>query len=511
MAGDVLLVHDDVVVIAAVRRLLARQGQAVILATSVADALIAFGHYAPSLVVLGPSVEGGRGSLVLRELAQHPNARQARVLLLGDGIQGSDAPVLPLPLDGTVFLERVSELLLAVRGDRDSASWVGEPTPPGPAPDWWHPTASVPLVSARPMPSREQEAPLSAKSERGGRAVTVATGLRSGTATQEELARLVANLSASRASCRLDLKTSEAQRVLWFRDGALVSATSSVHAEWLTSRARADGLIDRQQESEVRALRASSPAGVINALRSRGYLREVEVVPLVQRWTEQLAVEALGEPESAFRVTEPQIPEDALLAASPAPALQLLPRALERDLDEASLLAMIGGLEAIPCPLEHALEMEKLGLSAKQLSLLGAVDGALRVRDLLLSSGLTQKLSLQALHLGKVVGILETRIGGEPESPAPPELDLRRLRAKFEEVQDGDYFSVLGLARSAGAEDVRRAFDALSAEFNPLKFAVHPDASVRRQAQQVHQVLAEAAQALQDDQLRAGYSSSLVD
>jgi hypothetical protein len=323
---------------------------------------------------------------------------------------------------------------------------------------------------------------------------------------------MMADLCASRSSCRLELKTADAHRVLWLRDGSLHCATSSVYQESLLFRARADGLIDRHQEAELRAMRGASPSELLGALRSRGYLREIEVVPLVQRWTEQIAIEALAEGESSFRVSPPQLPKNALLAGSPVPLLQLLPRALYRVATEASLLEALGGLNALASPRLHTVEVELLGLSPKQLALLAAVDGTSSIGELMLSAGLPQKLALQALHLGKVLGVLDAHAPAEPSpTPEAPELDLRRLHAKFEEVQEADYFSVLGLPRSAGADEVRRAFQSLAEEFNPLKFAGHPDPSVLRQVQQVSDLLAEAARALQDDRVRTGYSKSLVD
>ena len=116
MAESVLLVHDDIATIATVRRLLAREGHEVILATSVADALIAFGHHLPALMILAPGREGGRGHLVLDELGQHPDMRLARVLLLGESVPGSAAPVAPLPLDGSSFVEQVATVLRSPAG-----------------------------------------------------------------------------------------------------------------------------------------------------------------------------------------------------------------------------------------------------------------------------------------------------------------------------------------------------------------------------------------------------------
>ncbi|MCI0569996.1 MAG: hypothetical protein L0Y66_04530 [Myxococcaceae bacterium] len=111
MHGPVLLVHDDIAQIAAVRRLLTRAGHEVALASSVSDALIACGYHHPSLMLLAPAVDGGRGHLVLDELHQQPEGLTVPVLLLGGPMQGWEAPVVPLPLDGQALLEQVRTVL----------------------------------------------------------------------------------------------------------------------------------------------------------------------------------------------------------------------------------------------------------------------------------------------------------------------------------------------------------------------------------------------------------------
>lgn len=60
MAPPVLLVADDLSTIASVKRVLGREGYEVILATSAADAVIAWGHHLPGLVILQPTVSSRR-------------------------------------------------------------------------------------------------------------------------------------------------------------------------------------------------------------------------------------------------------------------------------------------------------------------------------------------------------------------------------------------------------------------------------------------------------------------
>ena len=87
-APPILLVADDLSVIASVKRVLAREGYECVLASNTADAVIAFGHLLPGLMILQPSVEGDRGGLLLEELQQHPDAKLLRVLILGETVPG---------------------------------------------------------------------------------------------------------------------------------------------------------------------------------------------------------------------------------------------------------------------------------------------------------------------------------------------------------------------------------------------------------------------------------------
>ncbi len=91
------------------------------------------------------------------------------------------------------------------------------------------------------------------------------------------------------------------------------------------------------------------------------------------------------------------------------------------------------------------------------------------------------------------------------------ELDIKRLESKIEEIQGADYITVLGLSRSAGKEDVEKAFQHLVTEFHPLRYAGHSDPVLQRRAEEIQVILTEAAQALQDDRLRAEYARNLVD
>src|SRR4029079_17868191 len=110
MAGPLLLVHDDQTTIAAIKRLLAPEGYELVVATSAADAVIAFGAHLPSLILIAPSVESDRGHVVLEELKAHPDGKLAKVLLLGESVPGFGFPVAPMPPDEEL-VNQINELI----------------------------------------------------------------------------------------------------------------------------------------------------------------------------------------------------------------------------------------------------------------------------------------------------------------------------------------------------------------------------------------------------------------
>jgi len=108
------------------------------------------------------------------------------------------------------------------------------------------------------------------------------------------------------------------------------------------------------------------------------------------------------------------------------------------------------------------------------------------------------------------LGWLAMQAPNEAEAEAETaELAVARLEARWSQVEDADYFTVLGLPRSAGSDEVTRAFARLSAEYDPLRWAGHPDPRVQARAERMQSLLSEAAAALADDSLRSAYARSL--
>jgi hypothetical protein len=342
----------------------------------------------------------------------------------------------------------------------------------------------------------------------GGRMVSLP---RTGTVSLEGLARLVGQLVLAQADGRLELGVPGGVRTLWFKRGAVLAAESTLEHESLIDRARRDGLIDARQESELRMLKTATPREQLDALKARGAIRDAEVVPLVQRYTEQSALEAFAEPSTNYRLVDEPPSDAVLVAAVPRATLPMLAESLRRAVPQDALLEQLGGGEAVPRPTNLELDLRALGFSERERNMLTWADGEATVEDLSLASGLKPDVAFRALLVAKLLGVIEMSAPKKSTPMVDAELDVRRLEAKYDEVQDADYFTILGLPRTAGAEDVQRAFERLGSEFDPLRFSSHPDPSLQQRAQVVYRLLEEAARALEDDRRRAEYARHLLD
>ncbi|HMF44212.1 MAG TPA: DnaJ domain-containing protein [Polyangia bacterium] len=93
-----------------------------------------------------------------------------------------------------------------------------------------------------------------------------------------------------------------------------------------------------------------------------------------------------------------------------------------------------------------------------------------------------------------------------------PSLADRRaaLLARYQVIEEGDYFQVLGLARNASADEIRRAYERIALELAPE--AIDPELAdeLGPKLDVIREVVGEAARVLGDEQLRPRYQNHLA-
>jgi CheY-like chemotaxis protein len=328
-----------------------------------------------------------------------------------------------------------------------------------------------------------------------------------GRVTLPELAALLFRLEEGRATARLELRAADALRVLWLEEGALASAASTVSTESLLDHAVRDGLVEQAAERELRILRLSE-AELTEELLRRRLLTDAELVPFLQRLTEARALEAFSEPVSFYRLNADTPPPEGKRAAV-RPLSALAAEGVRRGLPAEEVDQLVPSLRAVPRVLRR-IDTQALGLGDRERRLMEAIDGERTVQQLLLALGIPRDPGRRAVAVGVALGWVELRAPSQEEAQAETvEVSAARLEARWAQVEDADYFTVLALPRHAGLDEVARAFARLSAEYDPLRWSGHPDPRVQARAERMQALLSEAARALSDDTLRTAYARSL--
>jgi CheY-like chemotaxis protein len=361
---------------------------------------------------------------------------------------------------------------------------------------------------------RDREARVQAETEAADLARREAERARwavadAGRVTLEELAALLFKLEEGRATARLELRSADALRVVWVEEGAVAAAASTVSTESLLDLALRDGLLDASAERELRLLRLPD-SELLEELIQRRLVTDAELVSFVQRSTESRALEAFSEPVSFYRLS-PDTPSPDGRRAAMRPLSALAAEGLKRGLPPEEVQRLVPSLRAVPVLLRR-VDPVALGLGDRDRRLLDALDGQRTVQQLLLAAGVGTEVGRKAIAVAVALGWAELRPPTEAEAQAESaEVAMARLEARWSQAEEADYFAVLGLPRSAGSDEVTRAFARLSAEYDPLRWSGHPDPRVQARAERLQTLLAEAARALSDDTLRLAYARSLAE
>jgi len=101
----------------------------------------------------------------------------------------------------------------------------------------------------------------------------------------------------------------------------------------------------------------------------------------------------------------------------------------------------------------------------------------------------------------------------EKRAAKPDHLDHAALRARILSrkalSEEGDYFALLGVARSATSYDIRRAYGSLRDEYDPSRILTSETVDLRGDVELILEVLAEAFEILEDDLRRERYRRAL--
>jgi hypothetical protein len=356
----------------------------------------------------------------------------------------------------------------------------------------------------------------------------------------------MANLHSAGWSGRCTLLRGEAEKSIYFDAGQPVFAVSTLAHDRLGDLLYREGKLTREQHARTRELTVEPGRRTAAQLVELGLLKSSEIFPALRRHVEEIIYSCFAWESAGYRLDgELASPENKLRLSGHPWALVM--EGVRRKYGLERLVELVGPPETVLTPtsaLEHALVDCELTPPERVAAEL--FDGERSLADVALAVGgmrgiVLDEAALYALawaliavgaarpgadrehRLGvRAVSTVVTPLGAEArerrkqerneqERPNDRVIDRERVEAKRAQLDDCDYFAVLGVDGEASPHEIQRAFDRLRADFAPARFDEALRAELGPSLEDIQEILAEAHRVLMDEALRRSYRAHLSD
>jgi hypothetical protein len=325
---------------------------------------------------------------------------------------------------------------------------------------------------------------------------------------------VVAAVIASRASGSLALGPEGTLRRIVLHDGDIVTAASGAPEETLVAFLAARGDLERDVAGRLanRVPAHGRHAGA--ALVAHGHLGQEDLWPVLRAHAEWIIGRALVCDEGASAL-EDEPP--GRLKAEPnvfggATGAEVFLEQLRRVVPPDVALRRIGGPGAriAEGPRRQLLVECALRIEDEQLV---RTAGGRTVSEILAES---EPELADVLYGLASLGVLEVLEPASPDLGPPSGADVldeealrQRVRARVALVEDGDYFALLGIPRSATGYEVKRAYLELRRTFEPGRVLTAATADLAADVRLVVEVLDEAYEILREPTRRDRYRRAI--
>jgi hypothetical protein len=338
-----------------------------------------------------------------------------------------------------------------------------------------------------------------------------------------------------RLTGRLVVRREGVEKRIFFERGGPVLASSSDDEDRLGEMLVRQGrLTDQQQQQGLEAL-ASSKRRLGATLAYLGIIKLSELPLIVRRHYEEIihSVFAWEDGEWSLGPERPSKDKDENVFVTEHPAALIL-EGIRRKYGPSRLRHCLGGGEQIfrlPAAVGTAEVLLRLRLTHEERTMVPLFDGVRTLDEICALSeapddvvcGVAWALSVLG-HLERIEQRTDDGVvsatpangdgaaaarGGDGGRDRDREIDRARVLSRHALVEDGDYFQVLGVPRTATPHEVRRAHQALMREFAPAALDPVLAHELAPELRAIRVVLDEAVRVLGEARLRERYQTRL--
>ena len=313
--------------------------------------------------------------------------------------------------------------------------------------------------------------------------------------------------------------TTGIRRVL-FRDGDFVTAASGADGESLVAFLTQRGDLPAEVAARVGRKLPQFGRHAGAALIAQGHLRQDDLWPVLRAHAEWLVARIVLLTSGAVSV-EGDVP--VRLQAEPAvfggaTGAEVLVEIVRRAVSPEQAVQRLGGPNSILQKGDNPTLLGECAIADAEAAIIRAITEEPLAETLRRAGNKDFAAVLYILVELSVLG----RSSGERRAPREPQekraakldhLDQAALRARILArkalSEEGDYFALLGVSRSATSYDIRRAYSTLKDEYDPARILTNETVDLRDDVELILEVLAEAFEILEDDLRRERYRRAL--
>ncbi|MEO8901372.1 MAG: hypothetical protein ABI488_06665 [Polyangiaceae bacterium] len=332
--------------------------------------------------------------------------------------------------------------------------------------------------------------------------------------------RAFARVVRARYTGALAFEDSTGIRRVLFRDGDFVTAASGADGESLVAflTQRGDLPSDVSARLGRKLPQFGRHAGA--ALIAQGHLRQDDLWPVLRAHAEWLVGRIVLLSSGAVGL-EADVP--VRMQAEPAvfggaTGAEVLVEIVRRAVSPEQALQRLGGVGAVLQKGESLALLGECAIADGETEAVRSINEE-AVSDILRRVG--HKDFAAVLYVLVELSVLEL-VSADRQAPRaakhqavakPDRLDHAALRARILArkalSEEGDYFALLGVPRSATSYDIRRAYTSLRDEYDPSRILTGETIDLRDEVELILEVLAEAFEILEDDLRRDRYRRAL--
>lgn len=328
-----------------------------------------------------------------------------------------------------------------------------------------------------------------------------------------EPVRALAVAIAGRASGALALGAEPAVRRIVLHDGDVVTAASSAPEESLVAFLAARGDLPRDVAARLTGRLPAFGRHAGAALIAHGHLGQDDLWPVLRAHAEWVLGRALLHEEGTCELS---LEPPGRLKAEPnvfggATGAEVMLESIRRVIPPEEALRRLGGPHARLAPGPRGQLLAECALAPEDEAPIRGAEGR-TVGELLTASPELADVLYGLVQLGVLTALAPSR----DEEPPPHSVDpldaeavRARVRARLALVEEGDYFSLLGVPHGATAYEIRRAYVELRRAFEPSRVLTAQTADLAGDVRLVIEVLDEAWEILREPHRRERYRRAI--